>query len=175
LKRHLAPLALVSRLALPTSASAAFQGNNGRWVTRVVLVATVAVALVGSSAAAARPDVSASGFRMPSKLVTCAYLTNSMPVGLYCGATYIKRGAYDGVGAIVLPRSGNARHTASGNDLLLYLGGWTPSGKREARPTLAYGSVWQRSGYRCVSKTTGLECRRGNHGFLLSKDKIKLY
>ena len=137
--------------------------------------AVLSAALVASSGATAGADASGSGFKMPSKLVTCAYLPALKPAGLYCGANYIKRGAYDGIGAIVLPLQGKARYTGSGNDLLLYLGGWTPQGATQPRPTLAYGAVWQRSGYRCVSKMTGLECRRGSHGFLLSRQKISLY
>lgn len=144
-------------------------------VQTLLAAAAASAALITCTGAAAAPDASGSGFRMPSKLVTCAYLPALKPAGLYCGASYIKRGAYDGIGAIMLPLAGKAHYTGSGNDLLLYLGGWTPQGTQQPRLTLAYGSVWQRSGYRCVSRMTGLECRRGGHGFLLSKEKIRLY
>lgn len=140
-----------------------------------LLAAVLSATFIASSSATAGADASGSGFKMPSKLVTCAYLPALKPTGLYCGASYIKRGAYDGIGAIVLPLEGKARYTVSGNDLLLYLGGWTPQGARQPRPTLAYGAVWQRAGYRCMSKMTGLECRRGSHGFVLGKQKISLY
>ena len=140
-----------------------------------LLVVTGTAALLGSTAAAAMPDAAGNGFRMPSKLVTCGYITQTKPVGLYCGAPHIKQGAYDGIGVVLLPLSGKARYVGSGNDLMLYIGGWNPQGNPDGRPTLAYGSVWQRAGYRCTSKMTGLECRRGEHGFLLSKEKIKLF
>ena len=144
-------------------------------VRQALLVLAASGLLVGAPAAFAASGASGTGFRMPSKLVTCAFLPDERPAGLYCGASYIEQGAYDGVGVVHLPLSGKASYAGSGNDIQLRLGGWTSSGKREPRPTLAYGSHWQRSGYRCTSRMTGLECKRGSHGFFLSKERIRLY
>ncbi len=113
------------------------------------------------------------GFTMPSRLVQCAALSkgsSSWPFrkGLYCSARYIKKRAYDGLGVVYLPPSGRARIVGSGNDILLMIGA-------DKRPTLRYGANWRHGGYRCVSKRTGVECRRGSHGFRLSREATRLY
>jgi hypothetical protein len=39
-------------------------------------------------------------------------------------------------------------------------------------PVLAYGSVWKRGGFTCLSSRIGLSCaNRSGHGFFLSKER----
>ena len=38
-----------------------------------------------------------------------------------------------------------------------------------------YGKTWRRNGDRCVSRSTGLTCRRGAHGFFLSRDSQRYF
>lgn len=40
---------------------------------------------------------------------------------------------------------------------------------------LDYGDVWKMDGFRCTSETTGLACKRGKHGFSISRKAIKTY
>ncbi|MGE3139377.1 MAG: DUF6636 domain-containing protein [Thermoleophilia bacterium] len=126
----------------------------------------------------ANADSSGPGFRMPSGLVTCAILDHSGgPRALHCGATYITKRAYDGVGVVALPPGRKARIVGSGNDVLLLLGGYEPDGKprRWPRPTLRYGTTWTKNGYTCRSRQTGLTCRSGRHGFFLSKERQRYF
>jgi hypothetical protein len=145
----------------------------------VLAIATAATTLGLTTAPGLGSPVTAlgtsTGFRMPSGLVTCAWLAGPPP-GLYCGAPYIKQYAYDGVGVVFLPPSGRARIERSGNDVLLGLGGWrSGSSIHDKRPILPYGSKWRYLGFRCLSKPTGVECSRNGHGFRLSKEATRLY
>lgn len=116
-----------------------------------------------------------SGFKMPSGLVTCRIITDTTSE-LFCGATYITKLAYDGVGVVRLPRSARARIVPSGNDMLLLLGGYDPNtGASLPRRTLAYGRTWSAAGYRCTSRRSGLTCTRGGHGFFLSKERQRFF
>ena len=38
-----------------------------------------------------------------------------------------------------------------------------------------YGEVWKMDGFRCTSATTGLTCKRGPHGFSMSRKQIKTW
>ena len=76
---------------------------------------------------------------MPSKLITCATFGAEAGRALWCGLH--QAGAADGIGTIVLPPKVKARYTGSGNDLLLYLGGWTPRGGNPAAPDTR---LWRR-------------------------------
>ena len=40
---------------------------------------------------------------------------------------------------------------------------------------LDYGDVWKMDGFRCTSEATGLACKRGKHGFSISRKAIKAY
>jgi hypothetical protein len=114
---------------------------------------------------------------MPGGQITCATLTAKQAgsAGLYCSSTYIKRMVYDGQGVVRLTRSGRARVVRSGNDLLLLIVGFRPTGGRSPRPVLSHGRTWRRSGYTCRSRASGLTCRRGGHGFLLSRKRQRYY
>jgi hypothetical protein len=39
----------------------------------------------------------------------------------------------------------------------------------------AYGEVWKFDGFRCVSSEAGLACKRGGHGFSMSRKSIKTW
>jgi hypothetical protein len=139
-------------------------------------VATFAVAFTLVTALPAMGAVlRGTGFTMPSKLVTCAYIHERGQTGLYCSASYIRKYQYDGMGVVMLPPTGPARYTGSGNDVLLLIGGWKPSGGTDPRPTLHYGVAWAHGGYACRSLAAGVDCSRGGHGFHLSKERIRLY
>jgi hypothetical protein len=140
-------------------------------MTRLLLAAAALVVALPATASAA------SGFRMPGGQITCATLTAKQAgtTGLYCSSTYIKRKVYDGQAVVRLTRSGRARVVRSGNDLLLLIVGFRPSGGRSPRPTLAHGRTWSRSGYTCRSRTSGLTCRRGAHGFFLSRKRQRYF
>jgi hypothetical protein len=131
----------------------------------LALVVAALVAAVPATASAA------SGFQMPSRQTTCAKLG----ANFYCSSSFIKQKAYDGRGVVRLGRSGKARIVQSGNDILLRIAGLRPGGGRDKRPVLAYGSAWVLSGYRCMSQSTGLRCRRGEHGFFLSRERQRYF
>ena len=38
-----------------------------------------------------------------------------------------------------------------------------------------YGEVWKFDGFRCTSSKTGLKCKRGGHGFTMSRKAIMTY
>ena len=142
----------------------------------------LALALIAAGAlCAASPALAATpgrGFKMPSGLVTCGILTDASGANLFCAATYIKRGAYDGRGVVELPRTGRARIVPSGNDILFGIGGIDFSvdpPRQVPRPKLGYGKTWRASGFRCVSRESGLTCRRGDHGFFLSKERQRFF
>jgi hypothetical protein len=141
---------------------------------RALLIAT-ALAVAVPAAAQASP-----GFTVPSHNTTCAVLGDQVAgarPGLYCSSRYITEGGiYDGVGVVRLGRTGKARFTGGGSDLLNYIGGYNGEGvARSKRPVLAYGEVFEKRGYRCKSRDTGLTCRRNGHGFFLSREHQKVF
>ena len=95
-----------------------------------------------------------------------------LDAGLYCSSAYIKPGSYDGQGVVRLGPSGRARTVASGNDLLLVIGGYDLRDETVTRrAVLRYGRTFRSGGYSCTSRSTGLSCRRGAHGFFLSRER----
>jgi hypothetical protein len=38
-----------------------------------------------------------------------------------------------------------------------------------------YGEIWSKGPFMCASLTSGLKCRRGSHGFSISRTSIKVY
>jgi hypothetical protein len=44
-----------------------------------------------------------------------------------------------------------------------------------AENTFGYGAVWRHDGFRCVSSEAGLTCRRGGHGFSMSRKAVKTW
>ncbi len=39
----------------------------------------------------------------------------------------------------------------------------------------SYGAVWKHDSYRCVSSESGLSCKRGGHGFSISRKAVKTW
>lgn len=44
-----------------------------------------------------------------------------------------------------------------------------------AEPVLAYGQSWKAGPFTCKATTSGLECRRGKNGFVMSRSRLKVY
>jgi hypothetical protein len=136
-------------------------------------VAGVVLALFATEATAS------PGFEVPSGNTTCAILPPKLSgeeaPALFCSSTYIKKGAYDGRGTVRLRRSGKAKRIGSGSDLLLYIGALNPDGSAWKRPVLEYGETFRRKGFVCKSRSTGLTCKRGAHGFFLSREKQRYF
>jgi hypothetical protein len=44
-----------------------------------------------------------------------------------------------------------------------------------ANLTLNYGGTWKAGPFVCKASTSGLDCRRGNHGFFMSRSQLKAY
>ena len=59
--------------------------------------------------------------------------------------------------------------------MLLYVGGLNPDGSASKRPVLGYGESFRRKGVVCKSRSTGLACKRGAHGFFLSRDERRYF
>ena len=142
-----------------------------RSLVSLVLALTCLAALPAAASAGA-------GFVVPSRNTTCGLLTAEQTgsrAGLFCSSSYIEEGQYDGMGAVQLHGTGKARRIGGGNDLHLYVSGFNENGKRDKRPVLGYGKTWRRDGYRCVSRSSGLTCRRGAHGFFLSRESQRYF
>jgi hypothetical protein len=142
---------------------------------RLRLVLPFIVLLAVPATAAAGP-----GFTVPSGNTTCGMVHGEQAAsgrGLYCYSSYLTTGAtYDHVGVVKLGRSDKARRVGAGNDLLLYIGGYTDDDTpRAPRPVLAYGERFERRGYTCTSRRSGLNCKRGAHGFFLSRERQRLF
>jgi hypothetical protein len=135
--------------------------------------------LVACGAAVPATASAGSGFTVPSRNTTCGILgkdkAGSGRPGLYCESSYIPGGVGESMGAAELGRTGKARKISIGNDSSLYIGGWHEDGNYDKRPVLRYGKSWKRGGYRCVSRSNGLTCRRGAHGFFLSRESQRYF
>ena len=44
-----------------------------------------------------------------------------------------------------------------------------------AGPVLSYGKLWKAGPFRCKASTSGLDCRRGKHGFYMSRARLEAY
>lgn len=44
-----------------------------------------------------------------------------------------------------------------------------------AGPVLSYGKTWKAGPFTCKASTSGLDCRRGAHGFVMSRSKLRAY
>src|SRR4051795_9866270 len=130
--------------------------------------------LLLAAAFAAVPSVAfaGAGFVVPSKNTTCGILTAKQPAGggagLYCQSNYVKASPEDAMGAAKLLHSGKGKKINIGNDDSLAI-------SNGSRPTLAYGKSWKHDSYTCVSRSTGLTCRRGSHGFFLSRESQRYF
>ena len=114
------------------------------------------------------------GFRTPSGNIGCLYSrSEDDPAFLRCdilsGLRPVPRGGasceLDFGHAVGMSRTGRAHGICAGDTVI----------DRRAR-VLAYGRVWRRGGFRCVSRTRGLTCTnvRGR-GFFLSRERSRLF
>jgi hypothetical protein len=138
--------------------------------------ASIALALLTMLAVPAAAHAG-PGFKLPGERTTCGILPGAegMAGGLYCASAHIEEQAYDGMGIVRLKRDGAAKVVPSGNDLLLFTGGYEPDGSRDPRPALRAGERWRRGGYACRNRDGRLTCRRGAHGFALTRDAPRLW
>jgi hypothetical protein len=44
-----------------------------------------------------------------------------------------------------------------------------------AGPVLTYSKVWKAGPFKCKATTAGLDCRRGSHGFFMSRARLEAY
>ena len=132
---------------------------------RALLLASVVVALGGAGTAVGARDAYVP-FRTPSKNIACAYATGFGPVTLRCdilsGLVPQPRGRcqLDWTG-VSMGRASRAGPTCAGDTVY------------DAKaPVLAYGKVWTRGPFTCLSSWAGLSCaNRAGHGFFLSRDR----
>ncbi len=139
------------------------------------------IACLAALAAAGVPAAAASGrgavvvqFRLPSGNIGCAYVKDpGRAASLRCDiATGLKPAPpipasckYDFGSAVAMGVFGRPRVICV-SDTALNL----------AAPVLAYGETWQRGGFRCVSRSTGLTCTNASrHGFFLSRQRSRLF
>lgn len=44
-----------------------------------------------------------------------------------------------------------------------------------AEPVLAYGEAWKAGPFSCQATSKGLDCKRGENGFVMSRSRLKVY
>lgn len=133
---------------------------------RVLLLAAAVAALAGvaaSSASAYKGFVSPShniGCVMEKQSVRCDirhHSWHSPPKPKWCEVDY--------GGGVAVGKKGKADFVCAGDTTL------------EAGPVLPYGSSISLGRFRCESGEAGMRCvnKRNGHGFLLAKEKVKLF
>jgi len=129
----------------------------------VLLVSLVgAVAVAGSAQGSESVYVT---FRMPSKNIACAYFTGFGPVGLRCdilsGLKPRPRRSCENDWVGLSLGAGSVGPTCAGDTVF-----------DPRAPVLAYGKVWKRGPFTCLSSRVGLSCaNRVGQGFFLSKER----
>lgn len=132
-----------------------------------VLIATAVIATC--SLAAASSAAAFKGFVSPTRNIGCVmdreavrcdirdHSWQSPPKPKYCDVDY--------GGGVAVGHSGKAEFVCAGDTTL------------EAGPVLPYGESISKGRFRCTSMETGMRCvnKRNGHGFLLSKQKVKLF
>ncbi len=137
-----------------------------RVCVRMLLAAAAviaAAAVAASSAAAYKAFVSPThniGCIMEAQAVRCDigdHSWQSPPKPKSCELDY--------GGGVAVGRSGKAEFVCAGDTVL------------EAGPVLPYGESASKGRFRCTSSEAGVRCvnKRNGHGFLLSKQKVKLF
>jgi len=137
----------------------------------LLLVAVVAGLTAGSASAGTATYVS---FRTPSGNIYCAYSSGlGSPTSLRCDIrSHLHpapkpRRCVEGVygESVGMSRTSHAAVLCISDTVV------SPGAR-----VLAYGASWSRSGFRCVSRATGLTCTntRG-HGWLLSRESWRVY
>ncbi|MFN2469882.1 MAG: DUF6636 domain-containing protein [Gaiellaceae bacterium] len=130
----------------------------------------LAALLLALPAAAGTAPLRSKTFRTPSRNIACAvYVIEGVP-DLRCDVLSglrpepSRRCDGDWTGASMRPR-GRAGAVCAGDTV------YDPRA-----PVLAYGRTWERSGFRCRSRHTGLTCaNRSKHGFLLARERWRLF
>ena len=134
----------------------------------VSVLAFAALALVVTThSASAQPEL---GFKMPSKNVYCIIEEGegSQPTDLRCDIQQMNNPMPTPPPSCPLSWGDAFSITQSGSSGRLVCHGDTT--KNDDLPVLAYGSVWNQSGFTCKSETTGVTCTNGRgHGFSLSR------
>jgi hypothetical protein len=134
-------------------------------VLRIAPLLCVALATAAFAATAqSRPQAFVT-FQMPSKNIGCGYLSGQGPALLRCdvrsGLKPEPKGRCELDWTGISMGGGAARPTCAGDTV------FTPGA-----PVLAYGRVWKRSGFTCLSSRIGLSCaNRVGHGFFLAKER----
>jgi hypothetical protein len=140
----------------------AVKGASVRVPIVAASVATGALALAASASAF-------KGFVSPTRNIGCVmdkeavrcdirdHSWQSPPKPKSCDVDY--------GGGVAVGRSGKATFVCAGDTTL------------EAGPVLAYGESISKGRFRCTSTETGMRCvnKRNGHGFLLSKQTVKLF
>ncbi len=138
------------------------KGVSARVLIVVALVATGALAFA-ASASAFKGFVSPThniGCVMDKQAVRCDIRDHSWqspPKPKYCDVDY--------GGGVAVGQKGKASFVCAGDTTL------------EAGPVLAYGESVSKGRFRCTSMEAGMRCvnKRDGHGFLLSKQSVKLF
>jgi hypothetical protein len=132
-------------------------------VRTAFLAAAVALSVPASAAHAAAPS---TVFQTPSGNIACAYEPKSAfgPALVRCDirsqlhpAPTGRRCEFDW-GAMEIGVTGSGRPGCISDTVA-----------QQNAPVLAYGKTWRRGGFVCTSQADGLTCRRGAHGFFLSR------
>ena len=134
----------------------------------VVGAVVVAVFAALTSAAALGGREAFVTFQMPSKNISCGYLSGSGPTFLRCdirsGLKPEPRGACDLDWTGISMGGGMARPTCAGDTVA-----------DPKAPVLPYGATWRRGPFTCLSSRIGLSCaNRAGHGFFLSKESWRV-
>jgi hypothetical protein len=123
-------------------------------------------------AAAANAQNNVTGFQSPSNNIACQYFDYDRQHTLRCDimeATVTARRPAD----CDLEWGKAFEMRATGGAIRLCYGDTVMD---PAMPVLAYGEVWQRGGFTCTSKQTGVTCvNTARRGFSLSRAKQELF
>lgn len=159
---------IIQRLCLGGRRSRArsFRAGSG-----VAWLAFASVALAGAVTQAGAAGTTAfPGFRTPSGNIQCLYHSlGTRGPAIRCDirselSPKPQRSCdLDWVG-VSLPSRGPASPTCAGDTVFF-----------PPKPQLPYGRTWSRGWIACVSRTTGLTCRSGRHGFFLSREKWRTW
>jgi hypothetical protein len=141
-------------------------------VASTAVLAAIAAALVTGSASA-RHALYVS-FRTPSGNIGCAYSKFSGEPGyLRCEIVSGLKPRPRQVGSCQGDFGRAVSMNATGRSHALCI---TDTVINPAAPVLAYRRVWQRGGFRCVSRTTGLTCTNlSRHGWFLSRARSRIF
>lgn len=137
-------------------------------------LAGVALAILGAPGASAgvAGKPSTARFQTPSRNIGCGYLPRS-PAGPAVLRCDIRAGLrpeprrncmLDWTG-VVVDATGKGRPTCAGDTIY-----------SRTAPVLAYGRIWRRDGFTCISRRVGLVCSNAHgHGFFLARGRWRVF